>query len=528
MSAKLIIRPGENKTFYSGEILRKMRNADFLTNSLSAGSTNRLSSYRKSLVRSQGVGSPLFDSKVYSLLKGYVWDEGALDSNVDYLNNLVDKEGYSFSRNLKLYDHTQEAMERFIAPDHPSFRWNENYQQSLKWLKNLFSKTKLIPQRYESDDDIRAALPKINTHSGYTYIISGLKKKGDNIDGLYNKLKHRKNSIRKGIAVESTPVLVAFRTQASGEFEDDGSRTNTCKHKTRIVSMYDLLNVVLELQFSNPIQQYMNSLDQYAGGKDEGQIGAIIHNYAHKHKKFMSIDYSSFDQTISSWLIEDAFDVLACAFPRMTDGQRKEFNQIVNNFIHKDFILAEGVLHSDKGVPSGSMFTQIIDTVVNWIVILTYFNSKSQTCDMIAMGDDNAIFCDEKESIKDLATYVSKNFGLIVKVDDKSNEGLTVESDVKFLSRYWSPGGPWKHPNQLVSRLLFPERFRDYTHEVQPQHVIFAYILTYERGMSQLMNVSQFLRDYPIGALNVFKNVDSRYVPGSLAYIREYTNHGVA
>jgi hypothetical protein len=361
----------------------------------------------------------------------------------------------------------------------------------------------------------------VDTHSGWTYIESGLKEKGKNVEGSYRTFQNFKQSaVQEGSF--KRPILIGFRTQASGEYEDDGTRTNTGKHKLRVVSMVDFNVIIAELMFAKPIQKFMSSQDFYAGGKDESEISSIITNWRVKYPRFLSIDYSSFDQTISSWLIEDAFEVIRSAFV-MYPWQNKLFDVIVNDFIHKDFVLSEGILHSDKGVPSGSMFTQIIDTLVNWLVVNTYFNSINEKAEMIIMGDDNAIFTRATINIEDLASYIIKNFGLIVKTDDKSNEGNCRTDDVKFLSRYWRFDGQWRHPNQLLSRLLFPERKRVYDGEIGPQHVVYAFILTYRIGMEQLIDVRRFLHDYPISKKFVLNNVDSRYLPGALAYIKEYT-----
>lgn len=523
METKLVSKPRKSKTQYSQDFVNaKVKSADSLLNSLSAGSKKRLSSYMHNLSVSRGTEKPLFDNKIKDLIFEYALKPDLVKGELNYLNETRDKDGYLFSRDLKIYSSTQEAMERFAAADHPSFRWNRNYQKALEELRTLVSFCRLRVQKYGSDDDILQALPKTNTHSGYEWILSGRKEKGENIEGLYAKFKGRQNLMMKGEQVKAQPILLGFRTQASGEYEDNGVRTGTCKHKTRVVSMYDLLDIVDELQFSNPFQKWINDQWFYAGGKDDMEIARIINAYSTMYLKFMSIDYSSYDQTISSWLIEDAFSIIRAAFV-LTPAEECVFNNVVQRFIHKDFILSEGVLHSDKGVPSGSMFTQIIDSLVNVLVVKTYFNSIGKSCRMIAMGDDNAIFCDLGVDIEHLASYLRKNFGLIVKTDDKSNEGDVRMQDVKFLSRYWTKGGTWRHPWQLLSRLLFPERRREYGDEVQPEHVLTGYILTYKVGMTQLIDVPRFVKEHPVSRSFVVDHVDSRYLPGYLAYVREYT-----
>jgi hypothetical protein len=356
--------------------------------------------------------------------------------------------------------------------------------------------------------------------------MSGIKKKGENLEEAYSTFqKDCESALADGTF--GCPILLGNRTQASGEFDDQGNETGTCKHKTRVVSMVDLTVIMAELKFSKPFQDRFVNKPMYAGGKDETEISKFILDWRSKFPKFMSIDYSSYDQTISSWLIEDAFSVIKSCFILNLE-ESELFDVIVHDFIHKDFIIQEGVVHSDKGVPSGSMFTQIIDSLVNVLVVNTYFMSLGNPRhDMMAMGDDNIIFCGKDVDIIHLSTYISKNFGLIVKTDDKSNEGSTKDHP-KFLSRYWTYAGRWRHPKQLISRLAFPERFRDYSGETKPQHVLMAFILTYDKGMRELMDVEKFYQDYPIVGSQVWAKVDSRYLPGSLAYQRDYVGLAAA
>lgn len=513
-------------THLSSEFCSTLRNADFLYNSLSAGSKNRLTQYRTNLSVTRGKNDPNVDTKVRELLKEFVWDRKGFEEECKYLKDLKDADGYQFSRNLKIYSTIEDAMKRFADRDHTSFRWNQNYQHSLKLMIETFSQLQIQPLSYNCDDDIAENLPKLDTHSGYFWIISGKKKKGDNMEGLYKKFQSEvENALEHGSF--NKPILLGFRTQASGEYEDNGSRTGKCKHKLRVVSMVDLIVIIAELMFAKPIQKFMASQTFYAGGKNETRISEIITNWRVKYDRFLSIDYTAFDQSISSWLIEDAFKVVRSAFV-LNENEQRLFDIIVHDFIHKNFILNEGVLHSDKGVPSGSMFTQIIDTIVNCLVVMTYYSMLGAEAEMIAMGDDNAIFTSSSESIEELASYIGKNFGLVIKTDDKSNEGSTKHDNVKFLSRYWRYDGQWRSANQLLSRLLYPERFRNYTREIGPEHVIFAFILTYRLGMNDLMDIGKFMQRYPISTKLIMEKVDSRYLPGSLAYIREYTDYVAA
>lgn len=517
---KLVKRPKKVKTNLTSEVLSKVKSDVNLKNSLASGSKRILEDYQRKLMVSTGnLETGGFDKPVYEVLERYCLNKELLRHNALYLDSIVDRDGYRFSRNLKIYSEISPAMLRFTMPDWTSFRWSPVYQKTLEDLRNQVRALRLHPIHYSCDEDIMDAVPKMTTHSGYYYVESGKKTKGENMDGIYLNFRNKVKSVVESGTFD-TPILLGFRTQASGEFEDDGAETGKCKHKLRVVSMVSLLTIIGELMFAKPFQNWLGDQPYYAGKKSDEEIGMYISHWRTKYRKFMSIDYSSFDQTISSWLIEDAFSIIAEAFV-MNEEESKIFKAIVNDFIHKDFIVAEGVLHSDRGVPSGSMFTQIIDSLVNVIVVQTFFNLRNVKAEMMAMGDDNIIFTSGEVNITDLAVFVQTKFGLEVKVDDKSNEGLT-NQDPKFLSRFWTKDGAWRHINQLQSRLLYPERYRRYGSDVTPEMVVFAFILTYPKGMKEMIDVQRFLRENPISKKYVVERVDSRYLPGSLAFRREY------
>jgi hypothetical protein len=501
--------------------IRQVTNASFLQESLGAGSKKHLSSYQKNLAVTKGQ-VPIFDSQLRDLVKRFAWSADKVDEAVKYLDQLADPSGISFSRCYKRYDLTQGTWEAFSSPDYSSFRWNRNYRESLEDAKKIFSERHLSPLRYHSDEDIVNAISRKNTHSGWTYIESGLKDKGDNLDGIYHRyLRTLKGALKHGSFAR--PILVGFRTQGSGEFSENGDLTGTCKHKTRVVCMVDLIQIVHELKYFYPLQDVLTSSSFYAGGFQPDSVLNYLTDWRSHHKGWWSIDYSKYDMTISSWLIEDAFDVLKTAFSYVDDD---EWNLMVHDFIHKDFVINEGVVHADKGVPSGSMFTQIIDSLVNFIMVNTYFKSINRKSKMMIMGDDNIIFHDEElESVSDLASYIRKNFGIEVNAD-KSLIGYRSEAPW-FLSTQWRVNGRWRHPNEIMSRMFFPERFRKYgwykaddgtKYYVGPEMTLLAYALTYPLGCQDLFDVAAFRSSYPISKselVNIAEKISYSILPGA-------------
>lgn len=460
------------------------------------------------------------DPDLLAVVRKYALNLDDVNDTLKYLHDLKDGEGYSYSQSLKQYDKLIESFNKFKMKDHSSFRWNRNYQKALELVKLRFSKKKLKPLSYMCDDDILDALPKVNTHSGYSWIETGKKKKGEYKGELLKHYLEVEEAARMNGSFQR-PILPGTRTQGSGAFTDDGQRTNTCKHKTRLISMVDLYQIIAELKFAKPIQDVMASDSWYAGGFDQTEIGRRITGMRAKWHWYISLDYSSYDQSISSWLIEDAFSCLKEAFVSVDD---ELWNIIVGDFIHKNFVtpfdLDGGIVHSDKGVPSGSMFTQIIDTVVNWIMILTYLISQGFDGDMIVMGDDNLLFTNAKVEIEAISSYISKNFG--VKVNADKTQCGDASQTPEFLSCSWTYDGAFRHPRILLSKMAYPERKRVYKGEVTPEMVLFGYYLTYPAGVRKLIDVDRFLRDYNYSKQDVLLRVDSRYIPGAFKYNMEY------
>jgi hypothetical protein len=444
-----------------------------------------------------------------------------MSSELHYLENLKDEDGISFRRNYKLYSKVDSQMMRFTAKPHTSFRWNANYQTALNLVRQEFEGLKLRPLMYGNDDDILSALPKSNTHSGYTYIESGLKEKGENMEGIYERYKLAVQKALKD-GTFNRPIMIQFRTQASGEYDDQDNRTGECKLKTRVVSMCDLILLIVELRFMKPIQEFLATRTWYTGGKDRNHIAMEISDGRSRFNYWTSLDYSAFDQTLPPWLIEDVWDIFRSAF-KLSEEDNRLLDIVVHDTICKDFILTEGIAHSEVGLPSGYNFTNGGGSTANRVVWLTYAVAKSIQSKMIACGDDNLIFTKSPLNLEDLASYVGKNFGMVIN-PDKSVSGNSVKEDPQFLSCKWRMDGQYRGRKILLSHLCYSERPRHYDEIVTPAHVIYAYILTYRLGMEKLMDVSRFMQDHQyISKRSVLDLVDSRYMPGAFQFMRHYT-----
>lgn len=525
----------KKRTSLVGPVRTKIESAvNFLEMPNSRVKERDLELFRRNLQLTKNPDIDGFDSDVWNAMAPYALDKEWLSSEITYLKHLKDAEGLKFSRCLWVYEKTSDAWNSFASANYTSFRWNANYQRSLEfWRDYLVKRRGVTPLKtlvFTRDAEVEAVLPKSNTHSGFMFLETGRKKKGENMDGIVEKVKYLEEyGLRSGNF--DRPVLPSYRSQASGEYDDANKRTNTCKHKHRVVSMYDLGVVVVELKWAKPFQEFFGGLPIYAGGKDNRDISMIILDRHSRLHNWLSLDYSSFDTSVSNWLIEDAFDLVKSCF-QLTDAEEKLFDVMVNSFINKTFVLAEGYLKSTKGVPSGSMWTQIIDTLVNLIIGQTYYYAKLEKrmvqhdFQMIAMGDDNLIQTRMPIDRADIASYISKNFGMVVNADKSEQNGENEVSNFpKFLARSWTSFGQDRPCLQVFSRMLFPERPRGWKYKqgaVDPILVIYSYVLTYPLAMRHLMNVAQFLRDNESKLKAFTDDMVLQNAPGGLTYLMVY------
>jgi hypothetical protein len=295
--------------------------------------------------------------------------------------------------------------------------------------------------------------------------------------------------------------------------------------------MIDMYQIIAETQFAKPLQHFMHDRKFYAMGKDPNELTSLVLTTVGWYPKWYSVDYSHYDQSIPSWLIRDAFELLFACFN--TDDQRNWrwlFDIVVNDFIHKDFISQGGkVVHSDSGVPSGSMFTSMIDTVCNAIMIHTYVNSLQEKSEdklryeCIICGDDNLICTNFDIDLDHMSSYLLHNFGITMD-PNKTVKSEKFQQAPEFLSRIWHSNGAYRPPRVLLAKVCYPERFRDYhaNPDLKPEMIIYSYICNYRLGMQELIDVERFLDDFQLEIPKWKKSNVYKYLSGVEAFRLQY------
>lgn len=122
----------------------------------------------------------------------------------------------------------------------------------------------------------------------------------------------------------------------------------------------------------------------------------------------ITADWSGFDYHVPEWLIREAFAIIKSWFSPhgwLVNGKEVQFSEkqdagtdrvwefIVSYFINTPVMLPNGkVVRKSHGVPSGTMFTQAVDTLINAIVIraLFYYREIPFHSDKY-LGDDSKL-----------------------------------------------------------------------------------------------------------------------------------------
>lgn len=286
-------------------------------------------------------------------------------------------------------------------------------------------------------------------------------------DGLLRSVKMEKSS---GLPMLSSKAdSYVYSLNRMKQILDGQKSPNPCiaykrtqaKNKTRLVWGFPLEMTLMEGAFARPLTEtFLRRRTCMAFGLKKPTLGAYLNYQVGRHKYKYCLDYSKFDTSISSYLISKSFEILATWFKK-EDLDKFGWNQVIKYFITTPIVMPDGCLYTGKrhGVPSGSYFTQIIDSIVNIIILGAVshkFNLKLDWRDIFVLGDDSIFGSNVKIELNEIAEFVKSHFGVTINVLKSSCDRL------EFLGAIWINGLPTIEIDELIKKAIFPESFRDY------------------------------------------------------------------
>jgi hypothetical protein len=248
------------------------------------------------------------------------------------------------------------------------------------------------------------------------------------------------------------PCVLFTRTQEQG--------------KTRNVWGYPAADTLNEMRYYAPLLDYQKKLSWRAALNspdtvDRG-ITNLINNAMISGKKLISIDFSAYDASVGKELQQAAFNYVASLFQTSCS---EDLEYIAQRFNTIGIVTPDGIWEKPHGVPSGSTFTNEVDSLAQFSVISNLGTVDEST--MQIQGDDGAyaVWADSiEETFKGFEQH-----GL------KVNEEKSVIADdyVVYLQKLYHNdyrqddgliGGIYS-TYRALSRLVYQERWSNFTDE---------------------------------------------------------------
>jgi hypothetical protein len=287
------------------------------------------------------------------------------------------------------------------------------------------------------------------------------KTRGDVMDdpSACNSIRWFWHRIKNGEDVEAPDCCVLYRAHIESE---------DFTPKIRAVYGYPTTVTLCEAQFALPlIQGFQQNKTPLAYGYDMILGGAMkLRRELLSYQNYGCLDFKSFDKTVSSQLIDVAFNILFmnidfCHYEGrgIPDAVRliRAWDYLVEYFKCTKLRLSNGERYvKSAGVPSGSYFTQLVDSIVNYIVITyCWYSVYNREPEYIRVfGDDSVIADNGKFSLYLLAECVD-SIGMVINTE-KSVCTSNVD-EVEFLGFSIRGGFPRRAHRKWLSSLYHPE-----------------------------------------------------------------------
>jgi len=315
-------------------------------------------------------------------------------------------------------------------------------------VSRTFKAFKVNDLRVLSIQEVVLDSEKAKSHPGWTWRNEG-KRKGELFEEAKAQARVLSSIMRKGKKVYFPPCMSFVRTQL-------GTIDNP---KVRLVWGYPFEVTLLEARFCQPLLVAFNGSNSpmFIGKTLLQELPMAIDHLFH-HKYAYGLDWSGFDSSISPGLIGIAFKVLEQNF-RMSESDRVTWRRLIDYFIHTTIVFPDGTRYvKSSGIPSGSYFTQLIGSIINYLVITYCLLRLSEISPKIwVLGDDSAFGLDEYLDPSQIAAIADREFGL------KLNLSKSVVSDdpssFEFLGHRSYGGQVYRPERKLLELALFPEAY---------------------------------------------------------------------
>lgn len=261
----------------------------------------------------------------------------------------------------------------------------------------------------------------------------------------------QRKSLVKGKAVteyqrllsESWPCVLYTRTQEGG--------------KTRNVMGFAIADTLRETTIYRPLLAFQKALDCRAAlrGPEDVSVGVTqVMDAARAHRQsLISIDFSAFDTSVSLELIARSFAYIA---QMVQPAYRDLVYELYARFATVGVVTPDGIIEGPHGVPSGSTFTNEVDSLAQ--MIAAQLGREAHLCQV--QGDDGLYRTHDPAGL--LLRFEEAGLTVNYEKSMESDDECTYLQNL--FSRFYFPsgivGGIYSVYRALL-RVIFLERWTD-------------------------------------------------------------------
>jgi hypothetical protein len=250
--------------------------------------------------------------------------------------------------------------------------------------------------------------------------------------------------------LNSTPYLGFTRTQLTDITE---------KLKVRAVWGSPFHHILCEGLSASPFLDSVKSSDCFIHFGEDPLLSVpnLINKLNSKYPWLYSFDWSRFDATASKREIDMAFRVIKSRMTFPNKQSEDAFDLMVELFKFKKVVGPDGNIYSvNTGVPSGSNWTSIVDSIINYFRIqyLWMLITKEFLEDLYTHGDDGIAGYDKYVSMYELS---QEGFKLGWCLNPDKSLSTRDASVIEFLGRNTTGGYSRRSIEKCLRLLVYPE-----------------------------------------------------------------------
>jgi hypothetical protein len=248
---------------------------------------------------------------------------------------------------------------------------------------------------------------------------------------------------------DSTPDIAFTRTQL----------TELPNLKIRNVFGECFHYVLLEGLFAQPLIEAFMALDTFyfIGENPTTAVPHLINSLVPRDQYFASLDWSKFDSSVQPYEIDLAFNLIESIIDFPDEATRFIFKYVRRLFMKRKLLSPDGRLFMRfSGVPSGSYFTHLIDSIINWNRVRYLFKLHRLTHGvLVTHGDDCLVeIFDFHDCLNELADDAEK-LGWYIKRE--KSQLFKDRFRITFLGRSSKHGANFRDIDRCLRLMYYPE-----------------------------------------------------------------------